>query len=81
MPLPLTTANALRILELAQRDDVPVFAGASQPLLRTLRTAEFVCGADGLEGAGLPPPRLAPQTPARGDVPDRYAAMRPPSGP
>ena len=59
VPLPLTTANALRILELAQRDDVPVFPGASQPLLRALRTAEFVCGADGLEGAALPPPRLA----------------------
>jgi purine nucleosidase len=61
VPLPLTTANALRILELANRGDVPVFPGASQPLLRELRTAEFVCGADGLEGAGLPPPRLAPQ--------------------
>jgi purine nucleosidase len=61
VPLPLTTINALRILELAGRDDVPVFPGASQPLLRTLTTAEFVCGADGLEGAGLPLPRLVPQ--------------------
>jgi purine nucleosidase len=61
VPLPLTTVNALRILELAGRVDVPVFAGASQPLLRKLSTAEFVCGADGLEGAGLPPPRMAPQ--------------------
>ena len=61
VPLPLTTTNALRILELAQRDDVPVFPGASQPLLRALRTAEYVCGADGLEGAGLPLPRRAPQ--------------------
>ena len=61
MPLPLTTINALRIVELARRDDVPVFPGASQPLLRELTTAEFVCGADGLEGAGLPPPRIAAQ--------------------
>jgi len=61
VPLPLTTTNALRILEVAHRGDVPVFPGASQPLLRELRTAEFVCGADGLEGAGLPLPRLAPQ--------------------
>jgi len=61
VPLPLTTTNALRILELAQRDDVPVFPGASQPLLRALRTAEYVCGADGLEGAGLPLPRRAAQ--------------------
>ena len=57
VPLPLTTSNALRIVELARRDDIPVFAGASQPLLRELTTAEFICGADGLEGAGLPPPR------------------------
>jgi purine nucleosidase len=56
VPLPLTTINALRILELAGRDDVPVFPGARQPLLRKLWTAEFVCGADGLDGAGLPPP-------------------------
>lgn len=61
VPLPLTTINALRILELAGRADVPVFPGASQPLLRKLTTAEFVCGADGLEGAGLPPPRAAAQ--------------------
>jgi inosine-uridine nucleoside N-ribohydrolase len=32
VPVPLTTANALRILELAGREDVPVFQGASQPL-------------------------------------------------
>jgi purine nucleosidase len=58
VPLPLTTINALRVLELAGRDDVPVFPGARQPLLRKLWTAEFVCGADGLDGAGLPPPRV-----------------------
>ena len=60
VPLPLTTANALRIVELA-RSDVPVFPGASQPLLRPLTTAEYVCGADGLEGAGLPPARSQAQ--------------------
>jgi purine nucleosidase len=59
VPLPLTTANALRVVELAGRDDIPVYAGASQPLLRPLRTAEFICGPDGLDGAGLPPPRGA----------------------
>jgi purine nucleosidase len=51
----LTTANALRILEVAKRTDVPVHRGASQPLLRTLRTAEYICGPDGLDGANLPP--------------------------
>jgi purine nucleosidase len=59
--LDLTTANALRILELAGRPDVPVYPGASRPLLRPLRTAEYICGPDGLEGAGLPPPKIRPR--------------------
>jgi purine nucleosidase len=59
--LPLTTANALRITELAGRTDVPVFAGAAAPLLRALHTADHVHGPDGLEGAGLAAPRVAPQ--------------------
>jgi purine nucleosidase len=57
VPLALTTANALRIRELAGREDVPVHAGADRPLLFPLSTAEFVCGPDGLAGADLPPPR------------------------
>ncbi len=54
VPLLLTTANALRILDLAGRPDVPVYAGAEAPLLFPLETAEFVCGPDGLAGSGLP---------------------------
>jgi purine nucleosidase len=54
----LTTANALRILEVAARIDVPVYRGASRPLLRPLCTAEHICGPDGLEGAGLPAPMI-----------------------
>lgn len=54
----LTTANALRILEVAGRTDVPVHRGASRPLLRKLCTAEYICGPDGLAGAGLPPPTI-----------------------
>ena len=60
---------------------MPVFPGASQPLLRALRTAEFVCGADGLEGAALPPPRIAPQDRHAVTFPDRYAASGGRSGP
>jgi purine nucleosidase len=59
--LDLTTANALRILEVAGRTDVPVYRGASRPLLRTLRTAEYICGPDGLDGAGLPPATTKPR--------------------
>lgn len=57
----LTTANALRILEVARRTDVPVYRGASQPLLRKLRTAEYICGPDGLDGANLRPPTTSPR--------------------
>ena len=56
-----TTANALRILELAGRTDVPVAAGAARPLIReAFRTAEHVHGSDGLGGLPLPPPSTRP---------------------
>ena len=38
VPLALTTANALRIVELAHRPEVGVYAGAAAPLMRPLRT-------------------------------------------
>ena len=62
VPLPLTTANALRLLTLARRPDVPVHAGAHAPLHRVLHTADHVHGVDGLEGSGLPAPALAPRS-------------------
>ncbi|HXA60498.1 MAG TPA: nucleoside hydrolase [Streptosporangiaceae bacterium] len=56
-----TTANALRILELAGRTDVPVAAGAARGLIREApRTAEYVHGSDGLGGLPLPPPSTRP---------------------
>ena len=42
------TKNALRVLDLLGRRDIPVAAGAAVPLLRELRTAEIVHGRDGL---------------------------------
>ncbi|MEJ1161731.1 nucleoside hydrolase [Prosthecomicrobium sp. N25] len=59
VPVDLTTANALRIADLAGRPEVPVHRGAEAPLVLPLETAEFVSGPDGLAGAGLPPPRRA----------------------
>ncbi|MCB9944995.1 MAG: nucleoside hydrolase [Geminicoccaceae bacterium] len=59
VPLQLTERNALRITELARRSDVPVHAGCSRPLLRSLATAENVHGATGLDGCGLPDPSQA----------------------
>jgi len=52
-----TTANALRVLDLAGRDDVPVAAGADRPLVRELVVAAHVHGESGLDGPSLPPPR------------------------
>lgn len=51
-----TTRNALSILTLIGRTDVPVAAGASAPLARPLETAPHVHGTSGLEGADLPGP-------------------------
>jgi inosine-uridine nucleoside N-ribohydrolase len=53
-----TTANALRVLELAGRTDVPVASGASRPLERELVVAAHVHGESGLDGPTLPPPSV-----------------------
>ena len=45
-----TTRNALRVLALVGRHDVPVGVGASGPLKRPLHTAEDIHGESGLDG-------------------------------
>ena len=55
-----TTTNALRVLELAGRGDVPVAAGADRPLARELFIADYVHGESGLDGPELPEPRAEP---------------------
>ena len=55
-----TTANALRVLELAGRADVSVAAGAAAPLARELVVAAHVHGESGLDGPTLPPPTAEP---------------------
>ncbi|HUJ91816.1 MAG TPA: nucleoside hydrolase, partial [Gaiellaceae bacterium] len=55
-----TTRNALKVLELAGRTDVPVAAGADRPLERRLRTAAHVHGESGLDGPDLPEPTTQP---------------------
>ncbi len=54
-----TTANALRVLELAGRSDIPVAAGADRPFRRELVVAAHVHGESGLDGPVLPPPRTS----------------------
>ncbi|QMV01263.1 nucleoside hydrolase [Devosia sp. D6-9] len=53
--------NALKVVELSGRTDVPVYAGCSRPLRRTLVTAEHVHGDTGLNGPDLPEPAIALQ--------------------
>ncbi len=55
-----TTTNALRVLELASRPEVPVAAGAAQPLVREVRVASEVHGDSGLDGPTLPAPDVEP---------------------
>lgn len=56
LPLERTTRNALTVLDLVGRADVPVHAGAAGPLMRRLETAEHVNGRTGLDGYDLPEP-------------------------
>jgi inosine-uridine nucleoside N-ribohydrolase len=57
-----TTANALRVLELAGRSDIPVYAGADAPFVRGRDVAAHVHGESGLDGPDLPAASSAPQT-------------------
>jgi len=60
VPLELTLPNALRMVEIARRDDIPVAAGAKGPLLRRLVTATYAHGENGLGGAIFPEPKRKP---------------------
>lgn len=61
VPLPLSLLNTRKIVELAGRTDVPVFAGCEAPLTRALITAEYVHGKTGLDGPTLPDPQIEVQ--------------------
>lgn len=54
-------SNARKIVELAGRPDVPVYAGCARPMRRHLVTAEHVHGETGLNGPDLPDPTIALQ--------------------
>jgi inosine-uridine nucleoside N-ribohydrolase len=60
VPLELTLPNALRMVEIARRTDIPVAAGARAPLLRRLVTATYAHGENGLGGAVFPEPKTSP---------------------
>src|ERR1700680_30223 len=62
VPLELTLPNALRMVEIAGRTDIPVAAGAKGPLMRRLVTAAYAHGENGLGGALFPEPKIKPVT-------------------
>src|SRR6476620_1064047 len=57
-----TTRNALSLLELAGRSDVPVARGADRPLLRPAVYADYVHGRNGVGDVELPEPQHSPAT-------------------
>ena len=60
VPLELSLPNALRMVEIAGRTDIPVAVGAKMPLLRRLVTAAYAHGENGLGGAVFPEPKIKP---------------------
>lgn len=50
------TTNAIQVLDLAGRPDIPVAAGADGPLVGTLALGNYVHGRSGLDGPDLDPP-------------------------
>jgi purine nucleosidase len=61
VPVDQAALNALRLIELADRTDVPVYVGAAEPLFqRRLRFAPMVHGEDGFGNVEWPLPALQP---------------------
>lgn len=55
VPVDLATENTRRVLSWCGADDIPVFRGASRPLVAEYQSATHVHGDNGLGGAELPP--------------------------
>lgn len=64
-PIGNVTTNALKVLGLAGRKDIPVAKGMAQPLIKELRTAVSVHGESGLGNVQLPSP-VTPIDPRHG---------------
>ena len=61
VPLDLTQRNARIMCELAERTDVPVYAGCEKPMRRRLMTAENVHGKTGSDGVEIYQPDMVLQ--------------------
>jgi len=58
VPVSIGTKNALKILEIINREDIPVISGATRPLKREPLTAEIVHGSDGMANLNLSEPKI-----------------------
>ncbi|HVX66063.1 MAG TPA: nucleoside hydrolase [Bryobacteraceae bacterium] len=76
VPLELAVANALRMVEVAGRTDIPVAAGAASPLERRLVTATSH-GSNGLGGVEFPAPKTKPVEEKAADLIHRVASGSP----
>lgn len=78
VPLAHTTANALRVLDLAGRPDLPVGRGAERSLVHLpTDDSKETHGESGLDGSGLPDPARAPGAEHAVDLIARLALERP----
>jgi purine nucleosidase len=70
-------ANTLAVLELAGRGDVPVAAGPSQPLVKTLETTSETHGPRGIGHAQLRPARRSAEARSAAELIAAIASERP----
>jgi len=77
VPLPNVMDNVLRLLTFLGRTGIPVFRGASMPLVEPARYATDVHGGNGFGGVQLPPPRVSEQTERAPDGTARLARENP----
>ena len=57
VPLDLTERNVRLMCDIADRGDIPVFAGCDRPMVRELLTAEKVHGKTGIDGVAITEPK------------------------
>ncbi len=67
----LTTANALKVLDVLEAGPIPVFPGAKTGLVEVGENASFVHGEDGLGDVGIPESKRKPE-----DEPAALALIR-----